>query len=106
MTHPRKELVSIDATPYYHIVSRCVRRTFLCGHDKATQTRYGHRRQWLEECIRLVSNYCLITVIAACCGSVRLQKSAALTILTASATPLISRPTHPLLRDNLDLPLH
>ncbi|MFT6386911.1 MAG: hypothetical protein ACJAUP_000280 [Cellvibrionaceae bacterium] len=54
MTRPRKEVVSIDATPYYHIVSRCVRRTFICGYDKNTQTNYEHRCQWLKERIRLL----------------------------------------------------
>ena len=40
MTKPKKELVSISDTPYYHIVSRCVRRTFLCGFDHETNTDY------------------------------------------------------------------
>ncbi|MFT7389114.1 MAG: hypothetical protein ACI8VC_002638, partial [Candidatus Endobugula sp.] len=46
MTRPRQELISISDTPYYHIVSRCVRRTFLCGFDQHTQQNYEHRRQW------------------------------------------------------------
>ncbi len=64
MTRPRKELVSVETTPYYHIVSRCVRRTFLCGVDSATNTSYEHRRQWIEDRIRLLSSIFAVDICA------------------------------------------
>jgi REP element-mobilizing transposase RayT len=64
MTRPRKELISVSDTPYYHIVSRCVRRTFLCGFDQHTQQNYEHRRQWIEDRIRLLSSLFAIDICA------------------------------------------
>jgi len=49
MPKPRKTLISIESTPYYHCVARCVRRAFLCGVDSVTGHSYEHRRAWLED---------------------------------------------------------
>jgi len=42
MPKPRYAQVSVDATPYYHCVARCVRRAFLCGIDIVTIQLLGH----------------------------------------------------------------
>ena len=48
MPKPRKEQIILQDTCYYHCVSRCVRRSFLCGVDDYSGKSYEHRRQWVE----------------------------------------------------------
>ncbi len=64
MTRPRKALISLADTPYYHITSRCVRRAFLCGVDHYSGQSYEHRRQWVVERIRLLSSLFAIDICA------------------------------------------
>ena len=64
MTIARSQQISLEATPYYHCVSRCVRRSFLCGYDATTQTNYEHRRGWVEARINAVAKVFCIDVCA------------------------------------------
>jgi len=64
MTRPRKALISLTTTPYYHITSRCVRHAFLCGVDRYSGRSYEHRRQWVVDRIRLLSSLFAIDVCA------------------------------------------
>ena len=49
MAQPRYTQIDVDATPYYHCISRCVRRAFLCGHDRLTGRNFDHRKAWVVE---------------------------------------------------------
>ena len=64
MTLPRNRLISVEDTPYYHLISRCVRRTYLCGVDQQSGKSYEHRRQWIEDRIRVLSSLFAIEICA------------------------------------------
>jgi hypothetical protein len=49
MTTPRTQIVDLEAPGFYHCVSRCVRRAFLCGTDSYTGRNFEHRKAWVEE---------------------------------------------------------
>ena len=44
----RRETVDPHQVATYHLVSRCVRRTRLLGHDPVSGKNYNHRKRWIE----------------------------------------------------------
>ena len=64
MTRARNEIVDPNVTPYYHCISRCVRRAFLCGFDKLTRKNFDHRKAWVVERLALLSHTFAMDVFA------------------------------------------
>ena len=64
MPRPRKQIVSLDATSYYHCMSQCVRRAFLCGFDAFSGKSYEHRREWVEQRILFLGTVFAIDICA------------------------------------------
>jgi REP element-mobilizing transposase RayT len=64
MPEPRYRQVSIETTPYYHCISRCIRRAFLCGSDPLTGFNFEHRRQWIVDRIKQVCSVFAVDLCA------------------------------------------
>jgi len=64
MTRARNQLISLATTPYYHCISRCVRRAFLCGEDSLTGTSYEHRKTWVIERLKELAGVFSIDICA------------------------------------------
>ncbi|MFO1001880.1 MAG: hypothetical protein U0936_16215 [Planctomycetaceae bacterium] len=45
----RTEICADDEIQAFHLINRCVRRTFLCGKDRRSGKDYSHRKQWIRE---------------------------------------------------------
>jgi REP element-mobilizing transposase RayT len=64
MTRARYTQVSLDSTPYYHCICRCVRRAFLCGQDHYSGQDYEHRRQWVVDRLAVLGEMFAIDLCA------------------------------------------
>jgi REP element-mobilizing transposase RayT len=64
MPQARKNQISLIDTPYYHCVSRCVRRSFLCGVDNYSGQSFEHRRSWVEKRLLFLSSVFSISLCA------------------------------------------
>lgn len=62
MATPRKNLVDPIQPLHYHIVSRCVRRAWLCGTDPLTGRNYDYRRKWIEERLSHLAQYFSVSI--------------------------------------------
>jgi len=64
MAQPRSQQISVTDTAYYHCISRCVRRAFLCGEDPISGDSYAHRRGWVEKRLLFLASVFAIDVCA------------------------------------------
>jgi REP element-mobilizing transposase RayT len=64
MTKARKTIINVNDTPYYHVMGRTVRRSFLFGVDKLTGNDYSHRKQWIVDKLAELSRVYMIDVCA------------------------------------------
>src|SRR5688572_25913550 len=63
MTRPRSDLISLEVTPYYHCISRCVRRSFFFGvDDKGRDLNY--RKPWFLKRLKLLGEVFAINIPA------------------------------------------
>lgn len=64
MTTARRTQISLDCTPYYHCIARCVRQAFLCGQDRFSGRSFNHRKQWLVDRLALQASVFAIDICA------------------------------------------
>ena len=64
MTYPRSQIAPPNEPGFFHVVSRCVRRAFLCGTDRYSGKNFDHRRQWIEDRIRLLAESFAVSVFS------------------------------------------
>lgn len=64
MPSARSLQIDLDSTPYYHVVARCVRRSFLCGVDNLTKRDFSHRKEWIISRLKFLSQVFSIKICA------------------------------------------
>lgn len=61
MTTARRDQFDPTNPPWLHLISRCVRRAFLCGADRDGRN-LDHRKAWVEQRLRLLAQSATVEV--------------------------------------------
>jgi len=64
MTIARRQQIPAAANAWIHLMSRCVRRSLLCGNDPYSGRNYDHRKQWIVDKMRFLSSIFAVDVAA------------------------------------------
>ncbi len=64
MATPRSQLIDPEIALHYHLVSRCVRQSWLCGRDRKSGRNYNHRKSWLKDRLFFLAQYFAIEIDA------------------------------------------
>ena len=64
MTTAQSLTVAEGVEAFYHCLFRCVRRTFLCGHDDYKGHSFEYRKEWVRSRLRALSEAFAIDICA------------------------------------------
>jgi REP element-mobilizing transposase RayT len=64
MTTARSNQIDLGLSSYYHCMTRCVRRSYLCGYDYETGHDYSHRKPWIISRIKHLASIFAIHICA------------------------------------------
>ena len=59
----RREIFADDEIQAFHLINRCVRRTFLCGKDRKSGRDFSHRKQWIRERLEVLAGIFAVDVL-------------------------------------------
>ena len=55
MAYRRSKYLDLENTKYYHCITRCVRRSFLCGYDELTKIDYNYRKEIIKNLLNVLT---------------------------------------------------
>lgn len=59
----RREIFADDEVQAFHLINRCVRRTYLCGKDRKSGKDYSHRKQWIRDRLEVLAGIFAVDIL-------------------------------------------
>ena len=82
----RREICADDEVQAFHLINRCVRRTYSCGKDRRSKKDCSHRKEWIRARLEELAGTPGIDVLSFAVLSNRLH----IIVRKASSSPSVS----------------